>query len=114
MLIHTASGNYFFLRSMGVNAGQDLPKSPEKTVTAKAEVLRWLKASFDPLMENYPKIDKHKSVKFLGHGATCDGRLKSTESSHVLCLGASSAHDSQPFRLDEPKGKDPFGRNHRL
>lgn len=46
VLMHAASGNYFFLRSMGVKAGEDLPKNPEKTVTAKADVVRRLKASF--------------------------------------------------------------------
>lgn len=30
VLMHTASANYFFLRSMGVNAGEDLPNDPEK------------------------------------------------------------------------------------
>src|SRR5689334_19934162 len=47
VLMHTASGNYFFLQSMGVKAGEDLPKNPEKSTTAKAEVVRWLKASFE-------------------------------------------------------------------
>lgn len=75
VLMHTASGNYFFLRSMGVQAGEGLPKNPEKTVTAKADVVRWLKASFEAVQQNYPKIDKQKSVKFLGHDATCEGVL---------------------------------------
>ncbi len=43
VLMHTASGNYFFLRSVGVKAGEDLPKNPEKNVTAKADVVRWLR-----------------------------------------------------------------------
>jgi uncharacterized damage-inducible protein DinB len=30
VLMHTASANYFFLRSMGVTAGEDLPKDPGK------------------------------------------------------------------------------------
>lgn len=74
-LMHTASGNYFFLRSMGVKAGEDLPKNPENSVTAKADVVRWLKASFDAVQENYPKIERQKAVKFLGHDATCEGVL---------------------------------------
>src|SRR5215472_18390057 len=57
---------------MGVKASEDLPKNPEKSVTAKADVVRWLKASFDAALENYPKIDKQKAVKFLGHDATCE------------------------------------------
>jgi len=75
VLMHTAIGNYFFLRSMGVKAGEDLPKDPEKTVTDKADVVRWLKASFEAVEENYPKIDKQKPVKFGGHDATCEGVL---------------------------------------
>jgi hypothetical protein len=44
-------------------------------VTAKADVVRWLKASFEAAQENYPKIDKQKAVNFLGHDATCEGVL---------------------------------------
>jgi uncharacterized damage-inducible protein DinB len=75
VLMHTASANYFFLRSMGVKAGEDLPKDPEKSVTVKADVVRWLRTSFETIEENYPKIDKQKTVKFLGHDATCQGIL---------------------------------------
>lgn len=75
LLMHTASGNYFFLRSMGVKAGEDMPKNPEKTVVKKAEVLQWLKASFEAVEQSAPKIDKQKVVKFLNHDATCEGVL---------------------------------------
>ena len=75
VLMHTASGNYFFLQSMGLKAGGDLPKNPEQSVTAKADVVRWLKASFGAVQENYPKIEKQKAVTFLGHDATCEGVL---------------------------------------
>ena len=70
-----ASGNYFFLQSMGLKAGGDLPKNPEQSVTAKADVVRWLKASFGAAQENYPKIEKQKAVTFLGYYATCEGVL---------------------------------------
>lgn len=75
LLMHTAIGNYMFLRSMGLKGGEDLPKNPEKSVTVKADVLKWLKASFEALQQNEPKIDKQKAVKFLGHEATCEGVL---------------------------------------
>jgi uncharacterized damage-inducible protein DinB len=52
VLMHTVSGNYLFLHSMGVKAGEDLPKDPEKSVTAKTDVVRWLKASFEAAEEN--------------------------------------------------------------
>src|SRR5215471_21243928 len=41
VLMHTAAGNYFFLQSMGMKAGEDLPKNPEKSVMDKADVVRW-------------------------------------------------------------------------
>src|SRR5919112_5136820 len=41
VLMHTAAGNYFFLRAMGVKAGGDLPKNPQESVTARADVVRW-------------------------------------------------------------------------
>ena len=75
VLMHTAAGNYFFLQSMGVKAGEDLPKNAQQSVTAKPDVVRWLKASFDAVQDNDPKIDKQKAVKFLGHDATCEGVL---------------------------------------
>jgi hypothetical protein len=68
-------GKLLFLRSMGVKAGEDLPKDPEKSVTVKADVVRWCKVSFEPVEENYPKIDKQKAAKFLGHDATGEGVL---------------------------------------
>ena len=64
--MHTAAGNYFFLQSMGVKAGEGLPNNPQKSVTEKRDVVRWLKASFDAVEESYPKIDKQKAVTFLG------------------------------------------------
>src|SRR5689334_14358417 len=60
---------------MGVKAGEDLPKDAQQSVTAKADVVRWLKASFDAVQENYSKIYKRKAVTFLGHDATCEGVL---------------------------------------
>jgi uncharacterized damage-inducible protein DinB len=75
VLMHTAATNYFFLQAMGVKAGADLPKNPRETVTVKADVVRWLKASFDAVQENYPTIEKTKAVTFLGHDATCEGVL---------------------------------------
>ena len=75
VLMHTASANYFFLQSMGVKAGEDLPKNPQQSVTAKADVMRWLKASFGAVQENYPKIEKQRTVTFLGHDAMCEGVL---------------------------------------
>jgi hypothetical protein len=42
------SGPWWFLFMGRQNAGsRDLPKNPEKSVTAKADVVRWLRASFN-------------------------------------------------------------------
>jgi hypothetical protein len=57
-------------------AGYEIDMSGVWTTPAvKADVVRWLKASFEAAQENYPKIDKQKAVKFLGHDATCEGVL---------------------------------------
>jgi hypothetical protein len=42
-------------------------QSRRGTLLASAEV--------DAAQDNYPKIDKQKAVKFLGHDATCEGVL---------------------------------------
>lgn len=45
--VRSVSEVLMHLRSVGVNAGEDLPKDAEKAVRAKADVVRWLKAPFD-------------------------------------------------------------------
>jgi uncharacterized damage-inducible protein DinB len=72
--MHIAAGNFFFLQSVGVKVnGATLPKDPEKSVTAKADVIKWLKLSLDSIRDAYPGTDKQKALKFFGHDVTADG-----------------------------------------
>jgi hypothetical protein len=68
-------------------------------VTAKADVVRWLRASFAEAQDNYPKIDKQKAVKFLGHDATCEGVLL-----------RALAHANEHLRADDRVCTDESGR----
>jgi uncharacterized damage-inducible protein DinB len=74
--MHIALGNFYLLSQAGVKTSADLgklPRNPEKTVTDKAEVIRWLKTSFDAVTEAYPAADKTKQLKFFGKDTTADG-----------------------------------------
>jgi uncharacterized damage-inducible protein DinB len=75
VLMHTASGNYLFCNLSASRQARICRRSRQESVTAKADVLRWLKASFGAVQENYPKIEKQEPVTFLGHDATCEGVL---------------------------------------
>jgi uncharacterized damage-inducible protein DinB len=74
--MHIALGNYFLLGQAGVKPPVDLTKlgkEPEKRLTAKAEVVDFLKKSFQHVRESYPQADKTKALKFFGRDATVDG-----------------------------------------
>jgi uncharacterized damage-inducible protein DinB len=60
--------NYFLLNLAGVKL-ENPPKitaDTEKTVKEKAEVIRWLKNSFDAVRKAYPPASPQKAVKFFG------------------------------------------------
>jgi uncharacterized damage-inducible protein DinB len=74
--MHIALGNLFLLGQAGVKVTVDtskLPRNPESAVKEKAEVIRWLKTSFDAVRNAYPAADKQKKVQFFGKDATADG-----------------------------------------
>ena len=69
VFMHLGIANHFLLGQTGTSSGFDLKslgKEPEKSKTAKADVIAFLKASFDPLRANYPTADKQKKVKLFG------------------------------------------------
>jgi uncharacterized damage-inducible protein DinB len=73
--MHIALGNYFFLDSVGVKTGVDfakLGKDPEKSVTAKADVVKFLRDSLDAVAKAYPFSDKQKKLQFFGKDSTAD------------------------------------------
>ncbi|SRR5579871_76466 len=75
--MHIAIANYFFLSSVGVpeaaEAMKKLTPTTEKDMTAKADVVKYLKASQDLVRSSYPNLDLKKKVKFLGKDTTVEG-----------------------------------------
>ena len=74
--MHIAEGNIWLLGQAGVKVTLDgikPPASPEKDITAKADVIKWLKLSCDKVRDAYPTADRQKKVQFLGKEATADG-----------------------------------------
>jgi uncharacterized damage-inducible protein DinB len=75
--MHIALGNFSLLSRAGVKMTavdfSKLPKNPETTITDKAEVIRWLKMSFDTVAQAYPSADKTKKLRFFEKDATADG-----------------------------------------
>src|SRR5438874_2258565 len=75
--MHVAMANYFLLGQAGFKIPADvlakLKPESEKTVTAKADVIQWLKDSDDQVRSSYPKADLQKKVKFWSGDTTVDG-----------------------------------------
>jgi uncharacterized damage-inducible protein DinB len=75
VFMHLAIANHFLLSQAGVASGFDLKtlgKEPEKSKTEKADVIAFLKASFEPLRTNYPTVDKQKKVMLFGKKVTAE------------------------------------------
>lgn len=73
--MHIALGNHFLLAQTGVKPPFDaasLGKEPEKSKTAKADVVAFLKGSFDAVRGAYTAADRQKSVKLFGKETTAD------------------------------------------
>jgi uncharacterized damage-inducible protein DinB len=76
--MHIAVGNYLLLERAGIKAPVDLAtlgKEPEKSLTDKADVTKFLKDSFDAVRAGYPPADKDKVVKWFVGDTTVDGVL---------------------------------------
>jgi uncharacterized damage-inducible protein DinB len=74
--MHIALGNYHLLGEAGVKSSVDLTKlgkDPEKSLTAKADVIDFLKKSCQTVRASYPLAEKNKAVKLFGRDATVDG-----------------------------------------
>ena len=73
--MHLAVANYFLLGQAGVKPPIDLTtlgKDPEKSKTAKADVIAFLKGSFDAVRDGYRTADRQKDVKLFGKQVTAD------------------------------------------
>ncbi len=73
--MHLAAGNLWLLDQAGVKSPDlaKLPKDPEKDVTSKADVIRWLRLSQDDVKSAYQSADRQKHVQFFGKDAVADG-----------------------------------------
>jgi uncharacterized damage-inducible protein DinB len=73
--MHLAAGNLWLLSQAGVSTPDlaKLPKDPEKSVTAKGDVIEWLRRSQDAVKNAYPTADRQKKVEFFGKPAVADG-----------------------------------------
>lgn len=77
--IHLAVANFFLLSQTGVpipkEAGAKIKPDSEKTITAKADVMQFLKDSQEFVRANYPKVDQKKAVKFINGDTNAEGIL---------------------------------------
>lgn len=76
VLMHIALGNYYLLNQAGGKVPDDTPPISgdlEKKVTAKADVVRWLKNSQAGVRNAYGTTDRTKALKFFGKDTTSDG-----------------------------------------
>jgi uncharacterized damage-inducible protein DinB len=73
--MHIAAGNLWLLEQAGVKSPElaKLPKDPEKAVTAKADVIQWLRTSQDAVKSAYQTAERQKHVQFFGKDAVADG-----------------------------------------
>jgi uncharacterized damage-inducible protein DinB len=73
--MHLAAGNFWLLDQAGVKSPElaKLPKDPEKAVTAKADVIQWLRSSQDAVKTAYQSADRQKHVQFFGKDTLADG-----------------------------------------
>jgi len=72
--MHVAVANYFLLRQAGIATPPEFKASAqtEKSVTEKAEVIKWLKSSQDLVRNSYPKAELKKPVKLFGRETTVE------------------------------------------
>jgi uncharacterized damage-inducible protein DinB len=78
LYMHIALGNYLLLGQAGIKPPVDrakLGKDPEKSLTGKAEVTKFLTDSLDAVRANYQTVDKQKALSFFGRATTGDGIL---------------------------------------
>lgn len=76
VFMHLAIANFGLLAITGPKTPTDLKEDSEKTVTAKPEVIRWLKRSFDAVRDAHTGIkpaELQRKVKVNGRDSTIDG-----------------------------------------
>jgi uncharacterized damage-inducible protein DinB len=74
--VHIAMANLLLLERSGAKLTIDrstIPAEPEKAITTKADVIAWLKKSFDAVRTGYEAADRQAKVKLFGRETTVDG-----------------------------------------
>ena len=76
--MHVAIGNHFLLGQAGAKPAADLSKlgkEPEKGITDKAGVIKFMKESFDAVRAGVPTLDRAADRKFFGKAVKTDDVL---------------------------------------
>jgi len=73
VFVHVASGNYFLMKFIGVQAPPDFSRDMEKTITQKEQVIAAMKKSLEHLKQaviKTPDADLEKTVELFGQNTT--------------------------------------------
>ena len=77
--MHVAIANYYLMGQAGTKIPAEimarLKPETEKTVTAKNDVIQWLKNSQEFVRGHYASVDKQKKLKFFDKDTTAEGIL---------------------------------------
>lgn len=71
--MHLALGNFFLLQQAGVPTPESAKLPAETSVTAKADVIHWLKRSLDAVRKGYEGADRQKKVQLFGKETISEG-----------------------------------------
>ena len=74
--MHIALANFYLLSITGPKMPDDLKENAEKTVTAKADVIKWLKRSLEAVRDAHASVkpaDLQRKVHIADRDATVDG-----------------------------------------
>ena len=101
VFVHTAAANYFLLSLTGVSLPEGLdPRSMEKEITKKDDVIKALNDSYAFLYENVAKMsdeDLDRMIKLFGNDATVRMAM-------MLCIEHNSEHLGQAIAYARMNG----------
>jgi uncharacterized damage-inducible protein DinB len=93
--VHISASNFGFPKMMGVKPPDNLEKDPEKKITAKKDVIEFMKRSFEyarNVAMNTPDADLDKPASFFGEPTTIRGILFHLETHLHEHFGQSIAY----------------------
>jgi uncharacterized damage-inducible protein DinB len=96
--VHIAVAHYFFLNSCGVKVDMSkVARDAEKKITAKADVVKFLKESISAVKESYPKLDMQKKVHFQDADTNVEGIM-------IHLIAHTSEHTGQSIAYARMNG----------